>query len=78
LWAIEDSHRVRIIVTLEPTHDGDDTYPAWIANSHAWAHELQLHIGSPVTLELVDEPSCEAIERQGGGIIVSDLCWRDP
>jgi hypothetical protein len=78
LRAIEDSQGVRIIVTLEPTLDGNDTYPAWIANSVSWAHELQLRIDSPVTLELIAEPAFEEIERQGDGVIVADLCWRDP
>jgi len=35
LWAIEDSQIIRVIVTLEPTHDGNDTHPVWIANRHA-------------------------------------------
>jgi hypothetical protein len=39
LWAIRESQRMRIIVKLEPTRDGDDIYPAWLANGHEWAHE---------------------------------------
>jgi hypothetical protein len=78
LWAVEDAGGVRIIVKLEPTLDGDDIYPAWIANSHEWAHELQSRIGSPVTLQLMDELAFEAIELGAGSAIIADVYWRDP
>ena len=33
LWAIQESQRMRVIVMLEPTNDGDDIYPAWLATA---------------------------------------------
>jgi hypothetical protein len=78
LWAIEGSGGIRVIVALEPTHDGDDTSPVWFANCHAWAIELQAHLRRPVLWEQIDEASVEDIENDDGGVIVADLCWRDP
>jgi hypothetical protein len=72
LWAVEDSRGMQVIITLEPTHDGDDTDIAWLANSGAWVRELESHLERPVRLALVDEPLSEAIQ------VVAELCWRDP
>lgn len=33
LWAIEEVEALRVVVTLEPTPDGDNVEPAWLANS---------------------------------------------
>lgn len=35
LWAIKNAQGLRVIVRLEPTLDGDDTLPGWIANNRA-------------------------------------------
>lgn len=77
LWAIRDSQRMRVIVTLEPTHDGDDIYPAWLANGHKWAHELQLLMDGPMQLEVIDEPSLGELASRVDGVLVAELVWRD-
>jgi hypothetical protein len=78
MWAIRDAEKLRVIVTLEPTVDNSDTHPAWLANSHAWVHELRSHTGSLVELELVDEPPINEIETDAEGDVVVAMCWRDP
>jgi hypothetical protein len=78
LWAIKDPLGLRVIVMLEPTHDGDDIYPAWLANGHEWAHELQLRMAGPVQLEVVDEPSAAQFAAGTDGVLVAELSWRDP
>ena len=77
LWAIRESQRMRVIVTLEPTHDGNDIYPAWLANGHEWAHELQLRMDVPVQLEVTDEPFLAEPAAGVDGILVAALFWRD-
>jgi hypothetical protein len=72
LWAVEESMGMQVLITLEPTHDGDDTEIAWLANSGAWARELESYLDRPVTLALIDEPLSEEIE------VLAQLCWRDP
>jgi hypothetical protein len=77
LWAISEPQRIRVIVTLEPTHDGDDIYPAWLANGHEWAHELQLRMDVPVQLEVMDEPFLAEPAAGVDGVLVATLSWRD-
>lgn len=77
MWAIRDAQTLRVIVTLEPTVDNDDTLPAWLANGQAWVRELQSHTGSFVELELIDEPLLDEIETDAEGDLVIAMCWRD-
>lgn len=77
MWAIEESKRFRIIVALEPTLDGDDTRPIWLANSRAWTLELQRLTDRPVQLDLIDEPSSMEPAVYTDGLLVADLLWRD-
>lgn len=77
LWAIKESQRMRVIVMLEPTHDGDDIYPAWLANGHQWTRELQLHMDAPVQLEVMDQPFLAELAAGVDGVLVAELFWRD-
>jgi hypothetical protein len=77
LWAISESQCLRVIVALEPTHDGDDIYPAWLANSHEWARELQFRMDGPVQLEVMDAPLLAEFVAGANGILVAELFWRD-
>lgn len=77
LWAIQEPQRMRVVVMLEPTHDGDDIYPAWLANGQEWARELQGRIAEPVQLEVVDEPFAAEFVAGIDGILVAELFWRD-
>jgi hypothetical protein len=78
LWAVRDSHGLRVLVTLEPTHDGNDSDPVWIANRHAWAHELQLCTDHSVRLERLDEPMLDSAAMDAESLIVATLSLRDP
>jgi hypothetical protein len=76
LWAIRDTQGLRVVIHLEPTNDGNDTNPAWMANSRAWVDELQLHTGGDVRLEQIDE--VEEIESDAEGVVIAAFSWRDP
>ena len=78
LWAVKDAKSLSVILTLEPTMDGDDTYPAWFACSHGWAREIQSIAGSAVRLKLLDEPAGCDFEVDLEGEIVAAISWRDP
>ena len=78
LWAFKESQGMRIIVTLEPTHDGDDVFPAWLANGREWTHELQLRMDGPVQLEVMHEPFLPDFAAGVDGVPVAELFWRDP
>jgi hypothetical protein len=78
LWAVKDAQSLSVILTLEPTMDGDDTYPAWFACSRGWTREIQSITSSDVKLELLDEPSVDEFEISLEGEIVAAISWRDP
>jgi hypothetical protein len=77
LWAVKESAHTRVIVTLEPTHDGDDIYPAWLANGHEWVQELQLRMDGSVQLEVIEEPFHAEFVAGVDGVLVAELFWRD-
>lgn len=77
LWGIQDVKTLRVVVALEPTHDGDDVYPAWAANYPAWARDLRSLTRSVVQLELFSESSLDGIECHPESIVVADVFWRD-
>ena len=79
LWAIEAGEAVRIVVTLEPTPDGDDTQPAWLANSWTWVQELRLRLQRRVHLELMNEPSARVeASCDRASALITEISWRDP
>ena len=73
-----DAQTLSVIVTLEPTVDNGDTYPAWFACNQGWAREIQAITGRPVKLEMLDEPSVDEFEIDVEGEIVAAISWRDP
>lgn len=68
---------MRVIVMLEPTHDGDDIYPVWLANGQHWVRELESRMAGPVQLEVVDEPFAAEFAAGIDGVLVAELSWRD-
>ena len=78
LWAIKDANALSVIVTLEPTVDNDDTYPAWFACNQGWVREVESITGHAVNLELLDEPLPSEFEIDLEGEIVAAMSWRDP
>lgn len=78
LLAVDDSPTLRVLVTLEPTADGGDSFPIWLAMQSAWTSELRALAGCPVQLMLVApdaiDDTCEAASNH----FVAHLCWRDP
>lgn len=82
LWAIEpedagDAGALRVIVMLEPSLDGDETSPSWMAHGERWALELREQLAGAVDLERIDGPLPEEFELEGEGVVLSALCWRD-
>lgn len=78
LWAIRNGRSLSVIVTLEPTMDNGDVYPAWFACSKGWAREMESIAGNVVNLQLLDEPSACEFEVDLDGEVVAAMSWRDP
>ncbi len=78
MWAIRDAQTLRVIVTLDPTIDNSDVYPAWLANSDRWSQQLRSHPDCFVELELISGPVIDETETAVKGELVVAMCWRDP
>jgi len=78
MWAVRGAQALRVIVTLEPTIDNGDVYPAWLANADRWMQELRVEVGSPVELMLLLDPASVEIGVAAEGELVAALSWRDP
>jgi hypothetical protein len=78
LWALETIDAIRIVVTLEPTPDGDDTQPAWLANSSSWAQEIRLRTQRMVSLEMINDPSQIESSCDAASAWIAEISWRDP
>lgn len=77
LWAVEDRDALIVFVTLEPTSDGDDALPVWLARKHAWANDLRSLAHREVQLKLIasdvfDEPCVNT-----DAVVIAELSWRD-
>ena len=82
LWAIGSEHSgdpraPRVIVMLEPSHDGNETSPSWMAHSERWALELREQLAGAVDLERIDGPLPDEFELEGEGVVLSAMSWRD-
>ncbi|MDP9920716.1 hypothetical protein J2W24_006398 [Variovorax boronicumulans] len=79
LWAIQagDEPMLRVIVMLEPSLDGDEISPAWMAHGSRWARDLRERLTGAVQLERIDGPLPHEFEIDGEGTVLSALCWRD-
>lgn len=78
LWGIRTRCELRVIVVVEPTPDGDDSYPVWFGNARAWASELRSHVPCPVALELIQATRLHTVEIEAASVVIADLYWRDP
>jgi len=78
LWAIEAVDAIRIVVMLEPTVDGDDTQPAWLAHNWTWAHDLQLRTHRTVRLEMINDASHIDSLFDTDSALITEMSWRDP
>jgi hypothetical protein len=86
LWAIREDipHRamqqdkVLVVLLLEPSGDGDDAGPTWLAHGRTWHQELRLHLACEVDLRRIDGPLPDEFDIDADGRLIARLCWRDP
>src|SRR5687767_2412709 len=77
LWAVEDREALIVFVTLEPTSDGADAFPVWLANSNDWADDLRVRTHREVQLQLIVSDMFEATDVNSGRAVIAELSWRD-
>lgn len=77
LWAIDEPAALRVLVTLEPTSDGDDTLPVWLANNRGWANDLRLLVRRDVQLQLLVPGAFGESDASPDPGAIAHLSWRD-
>lgn len=77
LRAVEDEDALLVFIALEPTSDGDDTLPVWLARSHDWANDLRSLTRRDVRLELLASNLFEVPHVGTDAAIVAELDWRE-
>lgn len=77
LWAIEHHLEIRVLVALEPTSDGDDTLPVWLAHKHHWESDLQLRLRRQLRLQLAVADTFAASCVDAHAVTIAEINWRD-
>lgn len=77
LWALEDRDELIVFVTLEPTSDGDDTLPVWLAKCRDWANDLRVCTAREVQLKLIVSGVFEKSYVNADAAMIAELSWRD-
>lgn len=75
LWAIEEE-ALTVYVSLEPTADGGDALPLWLAMSGEWRNDLQAIMSRTVQLRLVSSSDLPPLDVNGDALIVAEADWR--
>lgn len=76
LLAIADPTALKVLVKLEPTPDGDETLPIWLANRCAWVDELRLRVRWEVQLQLIGSGIVED-HIDADALTIAEVSWRD-
>jgi|SRR3954451_3472014 hypothetical protein len=68
---------LRVILMLQPSGDGDETSPAWMAHSGIWATELERMLARTVELECLERALGEHLMTEGDASLLASFSWRD-
>lgn len=77
LWAIENPAALVIVVTLEPTSDGDDPLPVWFAKNRDWARDLEQFTHREVHLKLLIADVLEDPHVVTDAALIAEVGWRE-
>ena len=77
LWAVDDAPALTVFVALEPSLDGDDALPAWLANRHGWAQDLRRVTQRDVRLKLIVSGVLGEPDIDADTVMIAELNWRD-
>lgn len=76
LWAVEGSLGLQVLVALEPTADGGDTLPIWLANRRHWVNDLRQLTQREVQLRLVVLDDFGEFYVNPDAVTIAQLSWR--
>ena len=78
LWAVDEPDALVVFVALEPSSDGDDALPVWLANRHSWTHDLRRATERDVQLKLLVPGAFDDTDIDAAAVTIAELSWRDP
>jgi hypothetical protein len=81
LWALrpqepDGAPALRVLVTLAPAADSEETTPVWMARRAQWTQDLSRRLAGPVQIERLERPPADAFDLERDGLVCA-LCWRD-
>jgi len=77
LWAIDDPVALIVLVTLEPTSDGDDPFPVWLAKNGDWTSDLRQVTRRDVQLKLAVSGGFDEPHVVTHAALIADVSWRE-
>jgi hypothetical protein len=77
LWAVDEGSLLAVYISLEPTSDGDDALPVWLAMNREWSSDLTSIIPREVRLRLVTSSVLSPSDIRDDAVIVADVNWRE-
>lgn len=77
LWAVEEGSLLAVYVSLEPTSDGEDALPVWLAMKQKWTTDLTAMISREVQLRFVTSDVLSPSYVSDDPVIVAEVNWRE-
>lgn len=77
LWAIDESDSILIVMKIEPTLDGYDALPTWLAKGTQWMEELATVLQRPVHVEMLGAPSQADALAAMNERLLAEFSWRE-
>ena len=78
LRATQHASAIHVFIELEPTPDGDDTLPVWLANSDRWTSDLRSLTNCDMRLEMFVSAAFDESDVDSDTATIAELSWRDP
>lgn len=78
LWAVEEGSLLAVYLSLEPTSDGDDALPVWLAMKNEWSSDLASIIPRESELRFVASDVLSSSYVSGDSVIIAEVNWREP
>jgi hypothetical protein len=77
LWAVEEGSLLAVYLSLEPTSDGDDALPVWLAMKSEWSSDLTSIIPRESELRFVTSDVLSSSYVTGDAVMIAEVNWRE-
>ena len=77
LWLVEEGSLLAVYLSLEPTSDGDDALPVWLAMKDEWSSDLTALIPRESELRFITSDVLFPSYVSGDAVIIAEVNWRE-